>query len=560
MSRNIQNSFIYTVATTQPANIATASDVNLSNIQNNQILRYDTSTGDFVNTSDVISIFGRNGIVTAQNNDYDITQINNSSVLANSNNINIASPNLYQYLSYDNTTSKWINKDPYFSSVVQQVSSTITAQFGYIYLSSSAHITIPSGVGFSDQGKIITIIGNAILSFDSLLTLNDNIFGPFSLATGSGVLILMCTGTNLYNIVSNNTYANNINTGKAFDVKQLQDLINVNISTPLTNQLLTYDGSNWINQNPPSYVTSVGLTTTNSLFNITNTPITTNGNINIDFNNSVAQNLVLASPNGSSGTISARALVANDLPTIPTNKLQSASFTLTATNGFWSATPVSLGGGANLTLNNASVGVAGIVSTTAQAFSGLKTMNDGIKPVTIYDNGNASGTVNQYIKSNGAGGIVWTQPQLNSLSDINLGTLNNYDVLKYNSSTSNWVNTYSSFSQYFSSAGNLTNNNYIRTNGQSGQLDGSEILIGRTRILYTLTTKLNKSLTSGSRTFTIILNGSNSGYAITYTSASPQVQTLTINLTLNSGDELAIFHTATSPSPNSSGYCTLELI
>ena len=60
-------------------------------------------------------------------------------------------------------------------------------------------------------------------------------------------------------------------------------------------------------------VTSVGLNVP-SVFSVTPTPITSSGTFSVSFNGGQIQNRVLASPNGSSGAVSLRALVAADLP------------------------------------------------------------------------------------------------------------------------------------------------------------------------------------------------------------------------------------------------------
>jgi hypothetical protein len=78
----------------------------------------------------------------------------------------------------------------------------------------------------------------------------------------------------------------------------------------------------------PGTVTSLGLTQTGTLFNITNTPISSSGNINIAFA-SASQNLFLATPNGASGVPTLRAIVAADVPTLNQSTTGNAA---TATN------------------------------------------------------------------------------------------------------------------------------------------------------------------------------------------------------------------------------------
>lgn len=60
-------------------------------------------------------------------------------------------------------------------------------------------------------------------------------------------------------------------------------------------------------------VTSVGLTMP-SVFSVASTPVTTSGTIGVTFATGQTQNRVLASPNGASGAVTLRALVAADIP------------------------------------------------------------------------------------------------------------------------------------------------------------------------------------------------------------------------------------------------------
>jgi hypothetical protein len=87
-------------------------------------------------------------------------------------------------------------------------------------------------------------------------------------------------------------------------------------------------------QTPPGTgggtVNSVALTAP-SIFSVTGSPVTTSGTLAFDFATGQTQNRVLASPNGSSGAISLRALVAADLPAVPL--ATGVSGTLPVANG-----------------------------------------------------------------------------------------------------------------------------------------------------------------------------------------------------------------------------------
>ena len=72
-------------------------------------------------------------------------------------------------------------------------------------------------------------------------------------------------------------------------------------------------------------VTSVGLVMPSGTFNVSNTPITSDGNLTVTFANQNA-NLVFASPNESTGTPSWRSLVSGDIPSLATSKITSGTF------------------------------------------------------------------------------------------------------------------------------------------------------------------------------------------------------------------------------------------
>lgn len=77
-------------------------------------------------------------------------------------------------------------------------------------------------------------------------------------------------------------------------------------------------------------VTSVGLSAP-SVFSVTGSPVTSSGTLALTFATGQTQNRVLASPNGSSGAISLRALVAADIPAI--SLTTGVSGTLPVANG-----------------------------------------------------------------------------------------------------------------------------------------------------------------------------------------------------------------------------------
>lgn len=67
-------------------------------------------------------------------------------------------------------------------------------------------------------------------------------------------------------------------------------------------------------------VSSVGLTMP-AVFTVADTPVTTAGTMGVTFATGQTANYVLASPDGTSGALSVRALVADDIPALPATKI-----------------------------------------------------------------------------------------------------------------------------------------------------------------------------------------------------------------------------------------------
>jgi hypothetical protein len=90
--------------------------------------------------------------------------------------------------------------------------------------------------------------------------------------------------------------------------------------------LKIYDGDAWVEcfEDPGGTVTSVGLSFS-SLFDVTNSPVTTSGTLTATLQSQV-KNTVFAGPNGLDGTPLFRALVSDDIPAMPASKITSGQF------------------------------------------------------------------------------------------------------------------------------------------------------------------------------------------------------------------------------------------
>ncbi len=114
---------------------------------------------------------------------------------------------------------------------------------------------------------------------------------------------------------------------------------------------------------PTGTVTSVALTAP-AIFSVAGSPITTSGTLAISLATQL-QNLVWASPSGSTGTPTFRALTVPDLPTgIPNANLLNSSLTVAAGTGLSGGGSVALGGTTTLNIADTTVTAASYGSAT----------------------------------------------------------------------------------------------------------------------------------------------------------------------------------------------------
>lgn len=94
---------------------------------------------------------------------------------------------------------------------------------------------------------------------------------------------------------------------------------NVNITSPTADQVLRYNGTDWVNN---TAVTSVGLSLPN-IFTVSGSPVTTTGTLTAALANQNA-NIVFAGPSsGAAAGPSFRSLVVDDIPTLTASKISN---------------------------------------------------------------------------------------------------------------------------------------------------------------------------------------------------------------------------------------------
>jgi len=162
-------------------------------------------------------------------------------------------------------------------------------------------------------GPTITLTTNNIAESVNLYYTDARARAAFSAGTGIDL-----SGTGIISA---------LNASAIWNASQLQGR-NVSNTAPINNYVLTWDAAttSWIPKAPAApvgtgSVTSVGLAMP-SIFNISNSPVTTSGTLTAAFNDQ-AQRLVFASPVFSNGQPSFRMLDALDIPNLDAAKITS---------------------------------------------------------------------------------------------------------------------------------------------------------------------------------------------------------------------------------------------
>jgi len=236
------------------AAISEMSDAVISTPLNNQILRYNSGLSVWQNSNEtanvVSSVFTRTGAVTAQSGDYSLSQISG---------VSLAGPTTNQVLKYNgaNFTNTFLADTTY--NFVPVDAATVTAAYDTIYRVNAGTINmIPA-----QQDRVIKIIviqGTLLtLNFPSLLVYINNVGyfdESFQVNEACYIELNFYAGT-AWIVTKISSRITRVSTGQiiSYSTPALSGLLDTNITTPLSNDFLKYNGSQWINSSAP--VTSV---------------------------------------------------------------------------------------------------------------------------------------------------------------------------------------------------------------------------------------------------------------------------------------------------------------
>jgi hypothetical protein len=253
------------------------------------------------------------------------------------NSFRVRANNYWTKLISEGSAIKSINSD---LSAAQIIKATYTpaGTFGFSTAAGTHNLTIPdaglTAAGFVNIGSQ-SFKGQKIFA-DGLQTLNLRVSNDLGTPTkilgkdASGDVSALTLGSTM-SLTAGALSANN--TTKLWNANKIADYDVLFSSAPLNDQVLTFNGTQWIAKAPVAGgITSIGFSMpTQPLFTITGSPLTANGTITANLNTQTA-NLVFAGPaTGAAAAPSFRALTAADLPTL-SNYIQNTTTTQATSN------------------------------------------------------------------------------------------------------------------------------------------------------------------------------------------------------------------------------------
>lgn len=543
MQKSFYSSAIAVNNTIAATKLSDLTDTNINTPLNNQILTF--SGGKWINAnssaSAVQSVFGRVGAVVKNVNDYNITDIQNNSYLASDQNLTVSSPLTGQTIRYDGTkylNSKlsmddlsntniispadadsliyssaglgtWKNQKKYaelFNYVNVFAGATVTAVEKTIYFCNLATINFASAA----SGSIVKVINTngplLTMNFSGIiLYFNDNNFNATLTTTDACEIVFEKILGNSWQVLSFTGKIFNSITGKNLANNDLNDLRNVSISAPSSGQVISWNGSNFVNSNIsfPNYImkyTNYSALANSTLTAVVNTLYLSN---NCTFNMPIGPN-------------------AGDIITIfNIEPLTTTTINFGGSNGLYvfgqqNDGPISL----STTEVSAHITFACIDSPTYWF----------IKDIS----GEWTNTIIPSKK------ITAAYIDITNLKNVNISGASTGQILTYNGT--NWINSRRFDSFQYNSDTNLTNNNFLYVG--YGQVNSET----RTQVLlpYAITlTEFNIFLTAApslghSRIFTIRINGAIQA-TITITNFQ-NVLSQPINVICTAGQLLSINH------------------
>lgn len=361
------------------------SNVTVPSPAENNILAYTTSSGGFWYSTSLGSIASNQISLQALSNVADTTGTNGDFLIYNGSSWVMRVPNLVelndvqgtptnnQVLTYNSTTSQWEPKTPSSGGSVTASGITVNNTNFSVLTSTNGQVvfdeiddallantgSLKAANNLSDLNNTTTALTN--LGFTSTITELNYTDGVTSSIQTQLDGKASTTHTHSATDITSGTFANariaqsNVTQHQAalsltksqitdfgtyltdITTQPLNNLSDVIITTPSTNQLLQYNGTNWVN-NTPSYLTNINGQNLADLNDVSNTT-PTNGQV-LTYA-TASSSWVPSTPSGGGGS----SFSGCKLSFRPTGRTQSSN------DSFSHTVPISWGAGANIIYN-----------------------------------------------------------------------------------------------------------------------------------------------------------------------------------------------------------------
>ncbi|MBX3042079.1 MAG: hypothetical protein KIT33_11140 [Candidatus Kapabacteria bacterium] len=161
-----------------------------------------------------------------------------------------------------------------------------------------------------------------------------------------------------------------------------------------------YNGTSWV---ALLGVSSIGLSAPSEI-SVSNSPLTANGTIQLEWTDQ-NQNLIFASPNGSTGIPTFRALTQNDIPNLSTSKITAGNWQVLYSNGSGTLSELPLGANGSFlkSTGTASAPNFSVLSDTDIPNLDVTKITTGLLPVER--GGTGVGDITGMLRGNGTGAI-----------------------------------------------------------------------------------------------------------------------------------------------------------
>jgi len=430
------------------------SDTNLTNLQDGQLLRYDSTSSSWLNVTYNIDDLNNVGILSVA--DKEILKYNSTSGNWENNNlyineigdVNITSLQNGEVLKYNSSSGKWENQDNTDTlnelsdvTLIGSINNQVLKYNGSIWVNNFVNLTELADTNIStlnngdilrynstsqkwetdtfniddlDNVNITSVANNEVLKYNSVTSKWENSNRIDTLDELGDVTLTSVTSNDLlrYNGV------NFVNTKIAFD----NDFTNVNFTSLTNGDLIKYNGSNFINF-PPTYLDGAGIS----------------DNFLIKVVSGASVQTTFEETSVASTSTSLKTFIPSGILSVLAGSIETEFFDTTKTRMHLTSTGINNAGGITIT-SDGRVGIGivepeedlevdGSIQIDSANVARLKFKKSGQNPHSLgeidgEEDGTNGGDLQFYTKVDGVGGSVTEKLRINNVGAIGIGGAN----------------------------------------------------------------------------------------------------------------------------------------